>query len=284
MAPSVVADVSGTQPVLSEDCMMVGVRLSNMSFKVKDDEVSAELVKQYDAEPNAFLFTKNRFYKEDISPVVSANGAIRAWVKKWTFKLPQATDDNGQSKAPRLIVVSSMPTAMEELGVLLDDRDEAINVLLNNYDSFIEKGQKLMGGLFNREDYPPLEEVRSKFSHNVALFGIPTVGNIDAGKYTDEMRIEEQDRQDAMVKKIHSDLLKRFIDKVGNMADILSKKAGDTRTQDSLIDHVSELVEVIIPKCNLGDPALDELCNEARELCQYNAEQLKTVETVRERI
>ena len=146
MAPSVVADVSGTQPVLSEDCMMVGVRLSNMSFKVKDDEASAELIKQHDAEPNAFLVTKDRFYKEDVSPVVSANGAIRAWVKKWTFKLPQATDDNGQSKAPRLIVVSSMPTAMEELGVLLDDRDEAINVLLNNYETFIEKGQKLMGG------------------------------------------------------------------------------------------------------------------------------------------
>jgi len=133
----------------------------------------------------------------------------------------------------------------------------------NEYPRLVAEAPIALKGLYKAEDYPDLEEVRSKFGFRRTVKPVPEAGDfrldIPAQDLTD-MRDEFTKQQD---KKLQ-DAMREPWERLHEVLLAMSKKLEDTgddvkkRYHDSLISNPLELCELLTKLNVTNDPKLEE--------------------------
>lgn len=140
-----------------------------------------------------------------------------------------------------------------------DDWVYLVNTFVDDYESLKQDAERILGGLYNPEDYPSVEQVRKKFHMDLAVFPVPT-NDFRVNIASDELSRIQQDvelRVKQAEKLAMQDVWQRLYDRVKHIADKLADPKAIFR--DSMIENAQELCS-LLPRLNvMDDPDLEAL-------------------------
>jgi hypothetical protein len=213
-------------------------------------------------------------------------------IQKWRNGFRQYIYDNTATWLDdgwRIAGVARHMDFMSEVGDRIRTGEGLVDEFMACYAQEIEHAKFTLNTMFNPADYPGVQEVRAKFRFTVDVMPMPT---------SEDFRIVDgipQGEVDKLVAIATTETEKRIADAMkesyGRLYTVVTKMAntleqyGDKtikKFNDSLVDNIAELVDVM-PSLNLtDDPHLKALTAEAKQLAAYSAADLRQVDGVRE--
>ena len=134
-----------------------------------------------------------------------------------------------------------------------------VNEFVGNYDQLRLDAKRLLGSLYNDEDYPDESDVSRKFKMDMAIFPVPST-DFRVAIASDELtRIQQDvekriaDAQTTAMKEVWD----RLYDRVKHMAEKLADPKAIFR--DTMVENTKELC-ALLPRLNfMDDPNLEQL-------------------------
>ena len=130
-----------------------------------------------------------------------------------------------------------------------------VQLFLDAYDWEIMQAQAKLGDLFNRDDYPTLDSLRSKFRFRLTYIPLPDAGDfrIDIGnEAAEEIKTHYNNYYSAQLNTAMNDVWHRTYDALTRMSERLDYADHEKKKvfRDSLVENVSEMVE-LLRVCNV---------------------------------
>lgn len=171
---------------------------------------------------------------------------------------------------------------MQEVGDKMREFDVLVDEFVDSYAQSIEAAKFTLNALFDPADYPGTNEVRSKFAISVDVMTLP---NSEDFRVVDGVPQDEVDKlcdiaRNSVEAKIAAGMqeaYKRLFSVVSKMATTLTQYGGKEikKFNDTLVNNISDLVD-IMPALNLtDDPVLAALTSEAKNLVDYDLGDLR---------
>jgi len=155
---------------ISSSAMLVELNLSVWTAAKLDKSETARVVNQNNAASNAAQVRKNLLagtsQRKDIADYAAG---CRSWHN--TRTLPWA--DKGQ----RLLPTSMFLDYKTDLTMRKNTFARMVDDFLYNYPAIVQTAHNYMGGLFDPNDYPSVDEVRGKFGFRVVFSPVPESGD-----------------------------------------------------------------------------------------------------------
>ncbi len=260
---------------LSKPAMLARVQISVLARHVRDDEVTAAVLKKNKAQDGSGKFVKELMagvFKDTIKAV----SRIRSLHEKRTFKLPAT--GGGQIKGPRLIPNDMVEGYLSDIYAAIDEFDVCVERECCALRKYVAAEQLRLGSMFKAEDYPSKEDARAQFSASVHVDGMPTVESIEAGKFTADLRADAAEKQSEIASTVARQLIVQLLEHVGHAANQYTKREADGKTKlfPALRDNVDDLINNIIPKVGLeGDDDLVSLCDSVRKMLTHSTAEIQ---------
>jgi hypothetical protein len=171
----------------------------------------------------------------------------------------------------------------EQFRKLKREFDVAADEFARDYPQFIVERKAKLNGMFNESDYPPVDQIRSKFKLDMTILPFPDSDDFRADLDDDTVadikrEIEETSARVADDTTRHS--ARRILEVVGHMATKLKEynpgeaSNGGKRSffLSSMVENVRELAE-LLPALNItNDPKLAAIIKRiSQELCAEDA-------------
>lgn len=148
-----------------------------------------------------------------------------------------------------------LPTAQyfkynEAMTAVQNEFERLVAAFLDAYDWEIMQAQAKLGDLFNRDDYPTLESLRSKFRFRLTYIPLPDAGDfrIDVGnEAAEEIKAHYNNYYSAQLTQAMNDVWHRTYDALARMSERLDYGDHEKKKifRDSLVDNVSEMIEML---------------------------------------
>lgn len=216
---------------------------------------------------------------EELENIIKHASAMRTW---WnTVSAPWF--DNGM----RVYNVAGHIDIMQAYGDMARYRDDLIAKFLAEYPALREKARFDLNDLFDESEYPLTPVVASRFTCSFEVMPLPDTGDFRVVQGLDEAEIERLrmgavESERARLAGAADNAVRRLHEAVSIMADRMKvfteKEDTDDKTRkyfDSWVTNVKTMAE-LMPQLNLtGDPALNELAEEAARLAQDDPQAYK---------
>jgi hypothetical protein len=140
--------------------------------------------------------------------------------------------------------------------------DTMVNDFVTEYPALVQTAQNYLGGLFNAEDYPSADEVRSKFSFDLAFSPVPESGDfrldIPATALAELSQQYEASFNSRMADAMR-DPWERMHKALAAITEKLTDKDGEgkKRYHDSLLENVHDLCGLLTHLNVAKDPKLE---------------------------
>ena len=169
-------------------------------------------------------------------------------------------------KGARLMPTSLFMDYKAEANVRRDTFNQMVDNFVAQYPALVQTAQNYLGALFNANDYPDAEEVRSKFGFRLVFSPVPESGDF-------RIQVGQQDLQDlrdqyeANFNDRLADAMREPWDRLhkvlNGMSEKLTDKADDdeqkkTRYHDTLITNATSLCGLLTHLNVTNDPKLEE--------------------------
>ena len=152
-----------------------------------------------------------------------------------------------------------------ELRPLVDEANKAVDVLCNHWDEEVENDLDRLGkialakgkpNLANAEDYPDVDELRSRFGIHIRYMPVPTTGDFRVGISDDDKASLQQQLDDAEV-NANKHVLNSMIEPMKSAIEKLSVPIGAKGSvfRDTLITNMVDVAERM-NKINISDDAM----------------------------
>ena len=264
--------------VLQENAFFANIRIAKFSPFKTDKMRSRELAKDANADQDAVSVKKRIFSKAFDAKLTALESEMRSVHYLYTFEIP--SEGGKQTRGPRIISAKAVEVYLLQQTDLIDRYQHEADKVVEEYESKLDAQRMRLGDLFKESDYPHPDIVREGYHADVWIDAIPAVENIDAGRFTDSQRAKADQRQTDAVENVTRELLERLRDGTSKIRDKMDKVIADpdkTRIHDSLFDSMKELVDDIIPVCNIeGSAELEELADDVRKLTRFNTDAVRT--------
>lgn len=218
---------------------------------------------------------EHKIVKDDITQ-------FRAWWSKVT--LPWF-DGKG---SPRAVASLAVPELQVEIG----DRIRAVTSLyadfLRKYPQFRAHRQFEMGDLFDPRQFPSPDEMKRKFAIRVDWYPLPNAKDIRVIEGMDSAELEQiakeaRESEQRRLARAMENVAQRLHKVVKSMHETMATPIGEAgaKFNDSKLENILAVAE-LIPKLNLtGDPKLYELAKEAKKLATKSPVELREDEVKR---
>jgi hypothetical protein len=157
----------------------------------------------------------------------------------------------------------------------------------DEYETLVRDAQVNLGALYKAEDYPPLEEVRKKFSFRRSVKPLP-----EAGDFRLDIPAHDLEEMKAAYENQYSEKLAEAMrtpwERLHEVLLSMSKKLEDSgdakkRYHDSLISNPLELCELLTKLNVTNDPKLEDARRQVElAMLGTNIDEVKEDATVRE--
>ena len=223
-------------------------------------------------------WTARKYDKKVTQEVASANG-VASGVGRYNKSLLPMNDmlDNVHKKTTHIrtkFYENTLPWGIEGtmmlptanyLRFMTDFRKEKsewellVNRFIWDYPKLKADAQRILGSLYNEADYPTVDELKTKFKMDMAIFPVPAT-DFRVQIASDELTRIQQDVE-ARVKSAQSTAMNeawnRLYERVKNMAEKLADPSAIFR--DSLVENTRELC-ALLPRLNFADdPHLEQM-------------------------
>jgi hypothetical protein len=146
-----------------------------------------------------------------------------------------------------------------------------------------------LGDSYNSNDFPPLSVLRGKFAFRFDTSTVPNTDDIRVVKGIPSEQVDTLidaavDNERHKVQSALSDAATKLYEKVEAIHQKLSVPIGDSGSifRNSMLENLTEMVE-LMPVLNItGDPALAKLAAQAKKLTLYSAADLREDAVARE--
>lgn len=269
---------------LEERALLVKLSINQWSARKTDKEVTREVAESKMASADSGHFRKQLLGKEALKRVNQISGAARS--AHYTLTLPW--NDDGS----RIITTEGYQHYAKVMRDFRVAMMEAVDEFLENYEEYVKLAKTRLGKMFNAEDYPSKDFIRTKFSFDVEQFHVPVSRDFRAKVSNAEAKVIVADierRTKARLEQAMKDVWERVADVTKKMAERLEEyvpreglRDAEGVFRDSLVDNVKELAE-LLPSLNItNDPKLAKIQKELLDhLCAYHPDELRINDNVR---
>ena len=166
---------------LSSRAMLCSLSIGMWSARKHDPEASEEIAQRHGAQADAGRYHKVLLPKEALTEIHKIVSEARQ--EHYFMTLPW--DDNGY----RVLPAAAYMDHTKKMRELSNRFVPAVDALAQQFGQLVENAKVRLGGLFRSEDYPRVEELRSKFSFETKVMPLP-----DAGDFRVTLGDEEKER------------------------------------------------------------------------------------------
>lgn len=254
---------------ISSRGMLADLRISQWTARKIDRKASKEVAQTHQMADKQGAYYKSLIDSDALTGVQNAVRGARDY--HWKMTLPWS--DVG----PRVLSSAAYFDYMGKMAEYQGVFDQAVQALLGAYPYHRQEAQRLLGSLFNDDEYPTTEALVRKFSFRLDILPLPVAGDFRAelsAEEVDRVRQDIEQRTRETVQDSVKDAYYRVAKMVERYVERLAKPDGTFRA--TMVDDVRELAE-ILPKLNFtGDPELDKLARRLNmELCPFEADALR---------
>ena len=131
-----------------------------------------------------------------------------------------------------------------------------VNTFLHGYEWEITQASAKLGDLFDRDEYPSLDSIRTKFGFRLSYIPLPDSGDfrIDIGnEATEQVKSHYQDYYSAQLNNAMNDVWQRTHKALSAMSERLDYSDNDDKKifRDTLVTNVLDMVE-LLNVCNVN--------------------------------
>jgi hypothetical protein len=271
--------------ILSEKSVLAGLSVSRWTARRLDRAVTEDVHQRHGAADGSGRYNKRLIAKQGLLTILGLVSGSRAAHTMMT--LPWL--DTGARLLPSSLYID-YSNRMRDLKARFDAAADAFE---NNYQALVDDAKQSLGKMFDKDDYPPQDQIRGRFKFNVSILPCPDADDFRvriAQDQMDDIRADVEQRLADALEAAHRDTVDRIVSTVGHMAERLRKfkpaeKDGD-RTEgvfrDSLVENVRDLARVL-PAFNLtgNNRIADVAARIEQQLCGADAQTLREDEVLR---
>lgn len=279
---SVSASTSGTanngQAVTLQDrAMLASLKISAWSARKHDKRITKDVADRENASADVGRYNKRLLPKEALKFIQAK--ASEARLEHYKMTLPWSND------GARILSADGYLKYHQRIRELRSDFNKAADDFADQYAKFVDDAKKVMGTLYNPEDYPSEKDIRKKFSMELRILPFPMATDFRANLPLDELALVkksiEEDVKQAM-ESAQRDVYERARAVLQHMVDKLTSyqlEASDDKPKsifrNSLITNIRDLAE-IMPSLNvLDDKNIDDLASSLESLSDLSPDELR---------
>jgi hypothetical protein len=265
---------------LTERAMLVSYHETRWNARKYDRKISDEVAKAHNASEAVGRYNKNLLPVD--APSYKAVHQVYNAARTCHYEQTLPWQDEG----PRILPATNFLDYGQRMRGHFKAIDLAVADFLHDYPRLQANAQATLNSLYNPADYPTVEELRSKFSHDMRVLPMPDASDFRVTLADDdvqEIRENIQRDVDASVADAMRDLYTRLHTAVAHMANKLTDT--DAVFRDSLVMNLRELCD-LLPRLNLtGDANLDAMRARIEdELASWEPEDLRKSKPLRSEI
>ena len=269
-------------PTIASSAMIGYLNISVWEGRKKDKTTEQEVQASKGAASKRATSVHKHLLPE--SPALEAIKTLRGEARQWFNRVTLPWDDNGG----RLITTAQYFEVMADMSRMETRFNQLVQVFLNTYSTEISKQAFELGALFNRNDYPTVDELREKFRFALSVNPVPMAGDFRVNIGNEALK-ELQDRanqhtlerinvavSDAwtrvkeQVEWVHSRMTAvlehdpdaveeiKETDEHGNVTGVQIKKKRRPKIHESMLDQGLELCSLLRDLNVTNDPKLEE--------------------------
>lgn len=165
--------------VLSSNYMLASLTVRKWSASKKDKTATHDLLIQKGAASNAASVVKSLLAGNDaeLRDTWAAYDRIRTWF--YANSLPWTSDTSGAQRGDRLVGTLQALEFLRDFAGLKADAEAARDKFLAVYDAAVANASVALGGLYDVNQYPSKEEVRTMFDASLGITPMPAVADFD---------------------------------------------------------------------------------------------------------
>jgi len=241
---------------LPTNALLVELNIGNWTARKNDRSVSEEVDQQKGTKTRAGNYNKNLFAGvKELDDIQKFVGSVRNWHYRNT--IPWL--DSGV----RMLPMKQYIDYTSQMNTWASEFEGLKQTFLNKYDDLVTEMAFKLGSLFNREEYPSMDEVNHKFYFRTNYFPLPQSGDfrVDIGN---EMLAELQDNYakhlSEKVNEAMGDVWSRLHETLKHLSERLEigDKGEKKIFRDSLIENAQELCDLLSKLNVTNDPKLEE--------------------------
>lgn len=240
---------------IATSSMLVDLNISCWTAKKLDKSVSQEVDETKEAKYRAGNYNKNLLAGTAyLDQIVKFGAMVRLWHNKRT--LPWA--DAGT----RLLPMASFLDYKARLNDYEAEFNALVDRFLLKYPELVDAAAFNLGKLFNRDEYPSVEDIRNKFKFSYMFSPVPTAGDfrVDIGETAlAELRDQFEANANGKVERAMKEAWTRLHEVLCHMSEKLSDtdEGKHREFRDSLVGNAMELADMLKALNVTGDPQLE---------------------------
>lgn len=162
---------------IASAAMIGSLNISVWEARKLDRNTQAEVLANKGAKSRRAATVSKHLFSE--CPALEAIKTLRGEARVWFNNATLPWDDNGG----RLITTAQYMRVIDQAGKYEQRFNHLIETFKNVYQTEISKQAFEMGALFDRSEYPPANEVQSKFRFGLSVSPVPLAGDfrVDVG-------------------------------------------------------------------------------------------------------
>lgn len=248
-----------TTPIVARTAMLATLNISQWSARKFDRELTSELNVMKGAQSDAARVSKLLLPARVIKPIQQIANDVRG--EFYSRTLPW--NENNE----RLLPAMNYTEWMEFFTRRQNDFNAAADQLAqHDYPAALERAQDRLHDMFNIDDYPSPDRIRSKFDMHFGVKPVPTAGDFRvslSGEVGEALRQQVQDEVEARTAKTVEHLWGKVGEMLTSIRDRLSDP--DARFKSALVENFTELVNNLDRLNVSGDAELTKLRTEAEK-------------------
>jgi hypothetical protein len=264
---------------LDTNCLLVGLTIRSWGAEAKDRKVTREVADNHGVASSVGRYTKKLIDCPIIKTIQQI--ASRARLDHYFLTLPWSQEGT------RILPAQLWDTWAEKFHANKLDYDEQVDLFIADYTGLIAEAEVRLNGLFNAADYPPVEEIRHRFSFEKTVSALPNANDFRvqlSRTDVDQIKADIAAQTKTAISDAMSNTVERMKNVVEHMIERLTTQTGGKAAvfRDTLVENVRDLV-AIVPKLNVvGNPEMDRMAREMEDkLCRYDADALREDATLR---
>ena len=275
---------------LASSSVLVSIDVNVWSATKQDRVISNEVTSNKNADASAGRFVKNLLADDTHhKKIANYRQTVYNWLQRITYEF---------NKAQRLLPTVELEKFMEEYREHESEFYRLIDDFLNRYGSIVSDMAFKQGDMFNRNDYPSVDEVRAKFGMKLYVSEVPTqdwrcqIADDIARDLKDQYQVQCND----IVNNLLNEQIERFVDVMQSIehccgvVQTISEDSGEVKSKkrkiyDSTIEKAKSYCN-LYRKFNLSNnKQLEEAVEQLdKALNGISAEVLRESEAVRAKV
>lgn len=250
---------------IQNSAVLVDLNISAWTGRKLDKKVSGEIDVNKSTKTRAGNYHKNLLAGtaklDEVQKIVSA-------VRVWHYEQTLPWSDAGS----RLLPMKNFFDYKQTLSNFEGQFHNAVDEFVDKYPELVSAAAFQIGALFNRDDYPNVEDIKHKFKFNYVFMPVPTAQDFRI-QASDEAIKELQAQADTIVNQRVADAMKEMWDRLHGQLTHMSEKLtdlveprvnkkGEERYaqvfRDSLVTNAIELCGLLTRLNVTNDPKLEQ--------------------------